>query len=129
METTALAKLEGRRRSRQSNRAPGSALGAWIKATRTAQGVSQRELADKAGLSRSYLCDIEHGRSNKPSFDCLDGIAAALGADRTELLRVAGILEPVREPEENARERKFLGVYRNLNDHNRRAVEALARYL
>jgi DNA-binding XRE family transcriptional regulator len=62
MDTTALAKLEGRRRNRRTNRPPGSALGDWIKTTRIAQGVSQRELADRAGLSRSYLCDIEHGR-------------------------------------------------------------------
>lgn len=129
MDTSALAKLEGRRRGRQSNRDSGSALGDWIKTTRIAQGISQRELADRAELSRSYLCDIEHGRSSKPSFDCLERLASALGADRTDLLRVAGILEPVRAPEENARERKHLSVYQSLNESHRTAVEAFARYL
>ena len=129
MDTTALAKLEGRRRGRQANRDSGVALGVWIKTTRLAQGVSQRELADRAGLSRSYLCDIEHGRSTKPSFECLESIAKALGVDRTDVLRVAGILEPAKAPEENARERKHLSVYQSLNESNRTAVEAFARYL
>ena len=82
MDTTALAKLEGRRRGRQANRESGSALGEWVKSTRTAQGVSQRELADRAGLSRSYVCDIEHGRSTKPSFECLENISKALGVEQ-----------------------------------------------
>ena len=129
MDTTALAKLEGRRRGRQANRESGSALGEWVKSTRTAQGVSQRELADRAGLSRSYVCDIEHGRSTKPSFECLENISKALGVDRTDVLRVAGILEPVKAPEENARDRKHLSVYQSLNESNRIAVEAFARYL
>jgi transcriptional regulator with XRE-family HTH domain len=129
MDTTALAKLEGRRRGRQANRESGSALGEWVKSTRTAQGVSQRELADRAGLSRSYVCDIEHGRSTKPSFECLENISKALGVDRTDVLRVAGILEPVKAPEENARDRKHLSVYQSLNESNRTAVEAFARYL
>jgi transcriptional regulator with XRE-family HTH domain len=129
MDTTALAKLEGRRRGRQMNRESGSALGEWIKSTRSTQGVSQRELADRAGLSRSYLCDIERGRSTKPSFECLESIARALGVDRTDVLRVAGILEPVKAPEENVRDRKHLSVYQSLNESNRTAVEAFARYL
>ena len=118
-----------RRRARQSNRDSGNALGEWIKSTRLAQGVSQREIADRAGLSRSYVCDIEHGRSSKPSFECLERIAKALGVDRTDVLRMAGILDPVKAPEENIRERKHLSVYQSLNEANRTAVEAFARYL
>src|SRR6188472_1815218 len=106
METRLPRRGEGRRRVRTANRAPNNALGDWIKEMRATQGISQRELADRAGLSRSYLCDIEHGRTGNPSFEYLDSIAIALGVDRTEVLRVAGILEPVGAPEQNARERK-----------------------
>lgn len=129
MDTTVPATSSARRRSRQSQRPPGTTLGDWIKSRRAAQGINQRELADRAGLSRSYLCDIERGRGTKPSVDSLDSIANALGADRTELLRVAGILEPLRDPEENSRERKLIAVYRGLNERNQLALEAFARFL
>jgi transcriptional regulator with XRE-family HTH domain len=129
MDTTVPAAPSARRRSRESLRPPGTALGEWIKARRAAQGINQRELADRAGLSRSYLCDIERGRGTKPSVDTLDSISSALGADRTDLLRVAGILEPLRDPEENSRERKLIAVYRGLNERNQLALESFARFL
>jgi transcriptional regulator with XRE-family HTH domain len=118
-----------RRPLRQSPRPANSALGDWIKARRAAQGINQRELADRAGLSRSYLCDIERGRGTKPSVETLDSISSALGADRMELLRLAGILDPLRDPEENSRERKLIGVYRGLNERNQLALESFARFL
>ena len=77
---------------------------------RLAQNVSQRELADRATLRRSYLCDIERGRGTRPSVETLDRIAMALGVDRNELLRVAGILEPALDPEEHLRERRLMAV-------------------
>ena len=40
-------------------------------------GISQKELADKIGISQSFLCDIEQGRS-KPSIDTALKIAEAL---------------------------------------------------
>lgn len=129
MDSTARPTRDHRRRNRRPATSPGGALGEWIKSSRTAQGMSQRELADRAGLSRSYLCDIERGRGTKPSVESLDGIASALGVDRTELLRVAGILEPVLEPEESARERKLIAVYRGLSERNRQALEAFGRFL
>jgi transcriptional regulator with XRE-family HTH domain len=129
MDTIVRATAGGRRRTRQSARPPGSALGDWIKSRRAAQGISQRELADRAGLSRSYLCDIERGRGTKPSVDSLDSISSALGTDRLDLLRVAGILEPLRDPVENGRERKLIAVYRGLSEGNQQALEAFARFL
>jgi transcriptional regulator with XRE-family HTH domain len=129
MDTIVPAAPTTRRRSRETLRPPDSALGGWIKTRRAAQGINQRELADRAGLSRSYLCDIERGRGTKPSLDTLDSISNALGADRTELLRVAGILDPLREPEENSRERKLIAVYRGLNERNQLALESFARFL
>lgn len=118
-----------RRLLRQTPRPANTALGEWIKSKRAAQGMNQRELADRAKLSRSYLCDIERGRGTKPSVDTLDSIASALGADRIELLRVAGILEPLRDPEENSRERRLIAVYRGLNERNQLNLESYARFL
>jgi transcriptional regulator with XRE-family HTH domain len=117
------AKAEPRQRTQ------GTPLGDWIRKRRELQGISQRELADRAGISRSYLCDIERGRGTKPSVESLDSLSTALGADRIELLRVAGILEPVRGPEESSRERRLLAVYRALNPANQEAIERYARFV
>ena len=40
-------------------------------------GISQKELAEKIGISQSFLCDIEQGRS-KPSIDTALKIAEVL---------------------------------------------------
>lgn len=109
-------------------RAPGMALGEWIRATRTGQGVSQRGLADRSGLSRSYLCDIERGRGSRPSVETLDKLASALGASRTDLLRVAGILESTGRMSDE-RERRFLAVYRDLGPQAQDAVDRFARFM
>ena len=39
--------------------------------------MSQKDLAEKVGISQSFLCDIEQGRS-KPSIDTALKIAEAL---------------------------------------------------
>ena len=48
-----------------------------IKEKRERLGISQKELAEKVGMSQSFLCDIEQGRS-KPSIDTALKIAEAL---------------------------------------------------
>ena len=51
-----------------------------IKEKRERLGISQKELAEKAGISQSFLCDIEQGRS-KPSIDTAVKLADALNID------------------------------------------------
>ena len=51
-----------------------------IKERREQLGISQKELAEKADISQSFLCDIEQGRS-KPSIDTALKIAEALGIE------------------------------------------------
>ena len=48
-----------------------------IKEKRERLGISQKELAEKAEISQSFLCDIEQGRS-KPSIDTAVKLADAL---------------------------------------------------
>ncbi|HEY7035790.1 MAG TPA: helix-turn-helix transcriptional regulator [Thermomicrobiales bacterium] len=108
--------------------AHGPVLGDWVRTTRTAQGISQRALADRSGLSRSYLCDIERGRGAKPSVATLDKLANALGASRADLLRVAGILETAGRLGDE-RERRFLSIFRDLGVGAQDAVERFARFL
>lgn len=51
-----------------------------IKERREELDMSQKELAEKADISQSFLCDIEQGRS-KPSIDTALKIAEALNID------------------------------------------------
>ena len=48
-----------------------------IKERREELGMSQKDLAEKVGISKSFLCDIEQGRS-KPSIDTAVKLADAL---------------------------------------------------
>lgn len=48
-----------------------------IRDKREELGLSQKELAEKSGITQSFLCDIEQGRS-KPSIDVAIKIAKVL---------------------------------------------------
>jgi len=60
-------------------------LGESIRYQRDIRGLTQLGLALEAGLSKSYLCDVEKGRRN-PSFTIVCRIAKALGIEPSELL-------------------------------------------
>jgi transcriptional regulator with XRE-family HTH domain len=53
-------------------------FGQVIKACREQRGLSQEALADLAGISRSFLGEIERGEA-APSLDTLQKLANALG--------------------------------------------------
>ena len=116
-------------RRAEASAKPEMGLGAWIRQTRKDLGVSQRALADAAGLSRSYLCDIERGRGTQPSVNTLDKLAEALGASRAELLRAAGVIEQPVEPRYTDTERKLLAVVRDLSEAGKRDVVRYARFV
>jgi CheY-like chemotaxis protein len=52
-------------------------LGATIKRQRSALGISQEQLAYRAGLHRTYISDVERGTRN-PSVDSIQKLAGAL---------------------------------------------------
>jgi transcriptional regulator with XRE-family HTH domain len=62
-----------------------SNIGKKIKDERLKKSLKQYELAEKAGISNTYLSDIEVGRS-APSLKTLDKIAKVLDIDIKELL-------------------------------------------
>jgi len=61
------------------------ALGRTIQVLRTDQSLDRKDLADRAGISYSYLAAIENGKK-PPSSRVLFAIAAALGLHSHELL-------------------------------------------
>jgi transcriptional regulator with XRE-family HTH domain len=61
-------------------------FGEKIRELRQSKGLSQEELAFRAGVHRNYLGGIERGERN-PALDNMAAIAKALGVDLSELLR------------------------------------------
>lgn len=115
--------------SRNGARFEVSPLGSWIRRVRANQSISQRELAQRAGLSRSYLCDIERGRGTRPSIEALDKLAAALGVSRLHLLRLSGVVESTEAADGDREiERRLLALVRDLSPEGRAAVERFARF-
>ena len=67
---------------------PPAALGHAVKVIRTGLGLDRKDLAREAGLSYSYLAEIENGR--KPaSASAQQALARALGLSPSELLAAA----------------------------------------
>jgi transcriptional regulator with XRE-family HTH domain len=104
-------------------------LAGWIKENRAAQELSQRDLAQRASISRSYLCDIEHGRGAQPSILVLEKLASALGATSAEILRASGILHDDDAVAHHSHEYRLLAVYRDLSEVSRITVERFARFI
>lgn len=107
--------------------APG--LGAWVRQARTAQGLNQRELAERAELSRSYICDIELGRGARPSLETFGKLASALGAARTDVMRAAGYLDAARGVQADSGELRLIRLYRDLTPASRATIERFVQFV
>lgn len=59
-------------------------LGKMLRALRKKCGLNQGELADRAGINRSYLSNLENGHSN-PTIDVLEKLAQGLGIGMNDL--------------------------------------------
>lgn len=64
-------------------------LGITIKSERSVLGISQEELADRAGLHRTYISDVERGARN-PSIASVEKLARALKLSVAALFARAG---------------------------------------
>lgn len=71
-----------------------NAFGDEVRALRIAKGISLRELAEKAGFSKTYLSYIERGVHPPPSADKVVKLADALGESKDRLLKIAGLIDP-----------------------------------
>ena len=63
-------------------------LGMAIKAQRASLGISQEELAHRAGLDRTYVSDLERGARN-PSIESIEKLARALELSVSKLFERA----------------------------------------
>jgi transcriptional regulator with XRE-family HTH domain len=62
-------------------------FGYAVKLRREALGLTQEDLADKAGIHRTYLSDIERGTRNVSLIN-IERLAAALALSLSELFRL-----------------------------------------
>ena len=62
------------------------ALGDRVRGFRHGLGLSQEQLALKAGINRTYIASLEAGRRN-PSIDLIARLAFALEVDAGDLVR------------------------------------------
>ena len=106
-----------------------SALGAELRAIRRERGIKQQDLAAQAGISRSYLCDIERGRVSNPSLQVLDGLAASLGIARLDLLQAAGVVESAESGAADHRLQRLVAVFRDLSEEGQRSVDRFAHFV
>jgi transcriptional regulator with XRE-family HTH domain len=61
-------------------------LGRMIQRLREDKGLSQRQLAARAGVTNGYVSQLEAGDKKNPSLAVLPRLAKALGVPVTELL-------------------------------------------
>ncbi|OIO19177.1 MAG: DNA-binding protein [Candidatus Magasanikbacteria bacterium CG1_02_32_51] len=61
-------------------------LGKNLKRIRTEKGITQGDIVRKLGVSRSFISNIENGKTN-PTLSIITNIAKALGVSSDELLK------------------------------------------
>jgi transcriptional regulator with XRE-family HTH domain len=90
-------------------------FGRTVREARKRRALSQKQLADIAGIDFTYLSKIENDRMAPPSEKTLRAMAEALDADADELIRLAGKVPSdlaeflVRDPEGMRFLRSFQG--------------------
>jgi len=70
-------------------------LGDYIRSLREAKGLSQRELAEKSGLSNAEISRMESGERKKPSITTIRAVSPHLGIGYTDLLLQAGYIDSI----------------------------------
>ncbi|HEY0840398.1 MAG TPA: helix-turn-helix transcriptional regulator [Vulgatibacter sp.] len=98
-----------------------SDLGSRIRELRQQEGVTQLELADRAGISNEFLSKIEHG-SGTPSLETIGRLAAGLG------ISVCDFFPPGR-PGANDLPDRFLRLFASLDDEDRLLLTRIAEQI
>lgn len=68
-------------------------IGSYLAQLRNERGLSQRELAEKCGLSAAEISRVESGKRQKPSPATLKILAEHLGVEYSDLMKLAGYIE------------------------------------
>jgi transcriptional regulator with XRE-family HTH domain len=79
-KTSARRATAAQRTGRSRATAVARRVGTGLREARLAAGLRQRDVAERAGVSQSYLSDLERGHETGASLEALASVAAALGA-------------------------------------------------
>lgn len=60
---------------------PENTAGAFVREKRAAAGLTQKQLADRAGVTATYVSHIENGREVPSKPETIEALAAAIGID------------------------------------------------
>lgn len=85
-------------------------LGDKLRELRKKQGLTIEELGKRAGLSKSYVWELENRESQRPSAEKLTALADQLGVSASYFIE-----DDVREPEERHMDEAFYRNYQKLN--------------
>lgn len=85
-------------------------LGDKLRELRKKHGFTLEKLAEAAGLSKSYLWELENRDSQRPSAEKLKSLADVLGVSAAYFLE-----DDVREPEERHMDEAFYRNYQQLD--------------
>lgn len=98
------------------------AFGERVRELRKAHGMSQRGLAERAGIDFTYLSKIENGRIEPPSEDVIRRVAAELNVSADELIVLADklpsdLVQELKTPERvSALRREIAGDFNSAED-------------
>jgi transcriptional regulator with XRE-family HTH domain len=95
-------------------------LGDKIKNLRKNKNLTLEKLAANAGLSKSYLWELENRESQSPSAEKLQAIADALGVSVDYFLE-----DDLRKPEEKHLDEAFFRGYKNLNSQDKEQLRKI----
>lgn len=97
-----------------------SRLGEKLRDLRKQQGLTLERLADAAGLSKSYLWELENRESQRPSAEKLTALADALGVTVPYFIE-----EDVRTPDERHLDEAFFRGYRKLKPEDKEQIRKI----
>jgi len=101
----------------------GMQIGEVIRKLRKAKGLTQAELAAKAGTQQKVIADYETGTSTPPTVRLVE-LAKALGASADVLLglKEAEVAEPSKSGKASRRMNKIQKLFDSLQDEEQRVV-------
>ena len=98
-----------------------SRLGEKLRELRKQRGLTLEELALQAGLSKSYVWELENKDSQRPSAEKLTGLGDVLG-----VIAAYFIEDDVREPEERHKDENFYRGYQKLEPAAKEQIRRIA---
>ncbi len=103
----------------------GTALGRLIGQLRESRDMSKQALADRVGVSRGYISQLEAGADKTPSRDVIFNLAEAFGVGPGELLLAAGYLSDADAREEERRMLAEIDTQSRLSAANKETIKNL----